>query len=165
MQNTPHTWAPHTLQCFPPVLNNFFALTSIPKENRALIKKAVEEEFRNWNSMSNENDIIAHFGVAGKPPLFLCLLFKMILETNAISAVAYKILERIGARALSTHLRKLCDYLVYEVTHSCHNMHINKCVDTINDMIWKFNVFSIDRLVLTLVSDQRKHDILLVNRK
>lgn len=103
--------------------------------------------------MSNENDIIAHFGVSGKPPLFLCLLFKMILETNAISAVAYKILERIGARALSTHLRKLCDYLVYEVTHSCHNMHINKCVDTINDMIWKFNVFSIDRLVLTLVSN------------
>lgn len=29
-------------------------------------------------------------------------------------------------------------------------MHINKCVDTINDMIWKYNIFTIDRLVLCL---------------
>lgn len=40
--------------------------------------------------MSNENDIITHFGVAVTPPLFLCLLFKMIFETDGISAVAYK---------------------------------------------------------------------------
>lgn len=46
--------------------------------------------------MSNENDIIAHFSVAGTPPLFLCLLWKMILETDRVSVVAYKILERIG---------------------------------------------------------------------
>lgn len=29
-------------------------------------------------------------------------------------------------------------------------MHINKCVDTINDMIWKYNIVTIDRLVLCL---------------
>jgi mediator of RNA polymerase II transcription subunit 23 len=63
----------------------------------------------------------------------------------------YRILERIGARALSSHLRKLCDYLVYEV--HCSGMsvtHVNKCVDTVNDMIWKYNVVTIDRLVLCL---------------
>lgn len=59
-------------------------------------------------------------------------------------------MERLGARALSAHLRKLCDYLVFEVTDSGVNMHINKCVDTINDMIWKYNVVTIDRLVLCL---------------
>ena len=90
MQNTPHSWDSHTLQCFPAVLNAFFTQNSTPKENKQQLKKSVEEEYRNWVSMSNENDIIAHFSVAGTPPLFLCLLFKMILETDGISAVAYK---------------------------------------------------------------------------
>lgn len=102
--------------------------------------------------MSNENDIIAHFSVAGTPPLFLCLLWKMILETDRVSVVAYKILERIGARALSAHLRKFCDYFVFEVTNSAGQQQVNKCVDTINDMIWKYNIITIDRLVLCLVS-------------
>lgn len=113
MQNTPHSWANHTLQCFPPVLSEFFQQNSVAKENKQQIKvifvsrscndvvkiniyiyiyfqKAVEEEYRNWASMSNENDIIAHFSVPGTPPLFLCLLWKMILETDRISPIAYK---------------------------------------------------------------------------
>ncbi|XP_046734323.1 mediator of RNA polymerase II transcription subunit 23 [Diprion similis] len=150
MQNTPHSWANHTLQCFPPVLNEFFQQNSVPKENKQQIKKAVEEEYRNWASMSNENDIIAHFSVPGTPPLFLCLLWKMIFETDRISPIAYKILERIGARALSAHLRKFCDYLVFEFANSVGGQHVNKCVDTINDMIWKYNIVTIDRLVLCL---------------
>uniref|UniRef100_A0AAG5D7W1 Mediator of RNA polymerase II transcription subunit 23 n=1 Tax=Anopheles atroparvus TaxID=41427 RepID=A0AAG5D7W1_ANOAO len=152
MLNTPHAWPQHTLFCFPPVLNEFFMQHNIPKENKQLLKKTVDEEFRNWASMTNENDIIAHFGMAVNPPLFLCLVFKMIIETDAISPVAYKILERIGARALSTHLRKLCDYLLFEVANSGGSApHVNKCVDTINDMIWKYNIVTIDRLVLCLI--------------
>ncbi|KAH0534921.1 mediator of RNA polymerase II transcription subunit 23 [Cotesia glomerata] len=151
MQNTPHSWANHTLQCFPPVLSEFFQQNSVPWENKQQIKKAVEEEYRNWASMSNENDIIAHFSVPGTPPLFLCLLWKMILETDRISPIAYKILERIGARALSAHLRKFCDYLVFEFANSVGGgQHVNKCVDTINHMIWKYNIVTIDRLVLCL---------------
>ncbi|KFB44984.1 AGAP006046-PA-like protein [Anopheles sinensis] len=151
MLNTPHAWPQHTLYCFPPVLNEFFMQHNIPKESKQLLKKTVDEEFRNWASMTNENDIIAHFGMAVNPPLFLCLVFKMIIETDAISPVAYKILERIGARALSTHLRKLCDYLLFEVANSGGGAHVNKCVDTINDMIWKYNIVTIDRLVLCLI--------------
>lgn len=150
MQNTPHSWANHTLQCFPPVLSEFFQQNSVAKENKQQIKKAVEEEYRNWASMNNENDIIAHFSVTNTPPLFLCLLWKMILETDRISPIAYKILERIGARALSAHLRKFCDYLVFEFANSVGGQHVNKCVDTINDMIWKYNIVTIDRLVLCL---------------
>lgn len=173
MQNTPHSWAGHTLQCFPSILNSFFTQHSTPKENRQLLKKSVEEEYRNWLSMSNESDVIAHFTVASTPPLFLCLIFKMILEKDTISSVAYKyvikifvwpcviiqffffffrVLDRIGARALSAHLRKLCDYLVYEVAHSGQNHHIKKRVDTINDLIWKYNIVTLDRLVLCLVN-------------
>ena len=63
-----------------------------------------------------------------------------------------RILERIGARALSAHLRKFCDYLVFEFANSGGGQQVNKCVDAINDMIWKYNIVTIDRLVLCLVS-------------
>ncbi|KAJ8925039.1 hypothetical protein NQ315_001210 [Exocentrus adspersus] len=149
-QSTPHAWAPHTLQCFPRAIAEFFTQHAVPKENKQQLKKAVEEESRKWASMNNENDIMAHFGAPGAPPLFLCLLWKMLLETNHISPIAYKILERIGARALSAHLRKFCDCLVFEFSNSPGGQHVNKCVDTINDMIWKYNIVTIDRLVLCL---------------
>ncbi|XP_037947513.1 mediator of RNA polymerase II transcription subunit 23-like [Teleopsis dalmanni] len=150
MQNTPHSWASHSLACFPPALNEFFTQNSHPIENKTLLKKSVEEEYRNWTSMSNESDIIAHFIRPTTNPLFLCLLFKMIWETETISPVAYKILEGISARALSAHLRKLCDYLVGEVANSNGKDFIHKCVDTINNMIWKYNVVTVDRVVLCL---------------
>ncbi|KAK6627240.1 Mediator of RNA polymerase II transcription subunit 23 [Polyplax serrata] len=150
MQNTPHSWANHTLQSFPAALHDFFQHSPVQKENKPQLKKAVEEEYRNWASMNNENDIIAHFSVAGTPPLFICLLWKMILETDRITSIAYKILERIGARALSAHLRKFCDYLVFEFANSRGEQHVNKCVDALNDMIWKYNIVTIDRLVLCL---------------
>lgn len=60
-------------------------------------------------------------------------------------------MERIGARALSTHLRKLCDYLAYDFANSGQNQNINKRVDAVNDLIWKYNVVTLDRLVLCLV--------------
>ncbi|XP_058805246.1 mediator of RNA polymerase II transcription subunit 23-like isoform X2 [Phymastichus coffea] len=151
MQNTPHSWADHTLQCFPPILSEFFKLNSIPKEDKQQIKKSVDEEYRNWKSMSNENDIIAHFSVSGTPPLFLCLLWKMILDTERINPITYKILERIGARALSLHLRKFCDYIVFEVSSiACDGTYVNRSVDAINDMIWKYNIVTFDRLILCL---------------
>lgn len=89
-QSTPHAWAPHTLECFPRALADFFMQHAVPKENKQQLKKAVEEEYRKWSSMNNENDILAHFGVTGAPPLFLCLLWKMVLETDHISPIAYK---------------------------------------------------------------------------
>lgn len=63
----------------------------------------------------------------------------------------FRILERIGARALSAHLRKFCDYLVFKFAVSEEGQHVNKCVDAINSMIWKYNIVTIDRLVLCLV--------------
>lgn len=62
-----------------------------------------------------------------------------------------RVLERIGARALSTHLRKLCDYLAYEFTNSAQNHNISKLVDAVNNLIWKHNVVTLDRVVLYLV--------------
>lgn len=38
MQNTPHSWADHTLQSFPPILSEFFQQNSVPKEDKQQIK-------------------------------------------------------------------------------------------------------------------------------
>lgn len=69
--------------------------------------------------------------------------------------IFFRVLERIGARALSAHLRKLCDYLAYDFANSGQNQTINKRVDAVNDLIWKYNVVTLDRLVLCLVSHPR----------
>lgn len=92
MQNTPHTWSSYTLQCFPSFLKEFFNQCNIQKENKINLKKSVEEEYRNWVSMTNENDIIAHFSVnnANNPPIFLCLTFKMLMETDQINNIVFK---------------------------------------------------------------------------
>ena len=66
--------------------------TTVPKENSAQLKKSVEEEWKSWGTMSNEIDIIQHFSAPqGNNNLFLCRLWKMILETDDISPIAYKV--------------------------------------------------------------------------
>ncbi|GFU50841.1 mediator of RNA polymerase II transcription subunit 23 [Trichonephila clavipes] len=69
MQHTPHNWSSFTLQCFPSVLADFFYHHQAPKENKSQLKRSVEEEYKKWKTMSNENDIIIHF--SGSSPLFL----------------------------------------------------------------------------------------------
>ena len=32
-----------------------------PKDNGAQLKKSVEEEWRKWNSVNNENEMVTHF--------------------------------------------------------------------------------------------------------
>lgn len=46
--------------------------------------------------MTNENDIIAHFSLPTAHPLFLCLLWKMIIETDRINPIAYKLVQCIS---------------------------------------------------------------------
>lgn len=74
----------------------------------------------------------------------------IVINFNDSHFIRRRVLERIGARALSAHLRKLCDYLVYEVATSGQNHHIKKRVDTVNALIWNYNVFTLDRLAFCL---------------
>ncbi|XP_074643703.1 mediator of RNA polymerase II transcription subunit 23-like [Tubulanus polymorphus] len=150
MQSTPHGWSTHTLSCFPHTLNEFFQANPIQKEDKGILKRNVETEYRKWKSMGNENDIIAHFSMQGTSPLFLCILWKSLLEDNRISPIGYKVLDRLGPRALSAHLRTFADYLVFEFSTSGVGHHVTKCVEALNDMIWKHNVITIDRLILCL---------------
>ncbi|XP_012520679.1 PREDICTED: mediator of RNA polymerase II transcription subunit 23 [Propithecus coquereli] len=155
MSFTPHNWASHTLSCFPGPLQAFFKQNNVPQESRFNLKKNVEEEYRKWKSMSNESDIITHF-VQSSPPLFLCLLWKMLLETDHINQIGYRVLERIGARALVAHVRTFADFLVYEFSTSAGGQQLNKCIEILNDMVWKYNIVTLDRLILCLA--MRSHE-------
>ncbi|XP_037789098.1 mediator of RNA polymerase II transcription subunit 23-like isoform X2 [Penaeus monodon] len=151
MTHTPHTWANHTIQCFPPVIADFYHQYAAPRENMQTLKKAVEEEYRKWMSMSNETDIIAHFSLQhNTSPLFLCLLFKMVLDNDRVPPIAYKVLERVGPRQLAAHVRTLCDFLVLEFSNSAGGQHVTKYVETMNAIIWVYNIVPIDRLMLCL---------------
>ncbi|XP_048792552.1 mediator of RNA polymerase II transcription subunit 23 isoform X1 [Lagopus muta] len=156
MSFTPHNWASHTLSCFPAPLQVFFKQNNVPQESRFNLKKNVEEEYRKWKSMTNENEIITRFSVQGSPPLFLCLLWKMLLETDHINQIGYRVLERIGARALVAHVRTFADFLVYEFSTSAGGQQLNKCIEILNDMVWKYNIVTLDRLILCLA--MRSHE-------
>lgn len=152
MQSTPLQWSSFTLNCFPPVMTEFFKQFPPAIDNRDVLKKSVEEEYKKWKAMNNDNDKINHF--SSSTNLFLCLLWKMVLESddvnNAIPHVAYIILERIGARSLSVHLRYFADFLVNELAGSYGGQHLKKYVDALNDLIWKCNVVTLDRLILCM---------------
>ncbi|XP_004083784.2 mediator of RNA polymerase II transcription subunit 23 isoform X2 [Oryzias latipes] len=156
MSFTPHNWASHTLSCFPAPLQAFFKQNNVPQESRFNLKKNVEEEYRKWKSMAIENDIITHFSMQGSPPLFLCLLWKMLLETDHINQIGFRVLERIGARALVAHVRTFADFLVYEFSTSAGGQQLNKCIEILNDMVWKYNIVTLDRLILCLA--MRSHE-------
>ncbi|ODN05213.1 Mediator of RNA polymerase II transcription subunit 23 [Orchesella cincta] len=151
MQNTPHSWSTHVLQAFPPVVYDFFQQNQVPKENKQQLKNMVDEEYRNWNAMiSNEKELIEHFASQGTPPLFLCILWKMVLETDRVNPVAPKVIERIGPKGISANLRKFCDYVVCEFANAGAGQYVNKLADAISDLIWKFNIIPFDRLLLCL---------------
>ncbi len=150
MQNTPISWSSFTLLCFPNVISEFYQQFPVQKENKAQLKRSVEEEYRKWKTMSNENDMLKHFSLQETPPLFLCLLWKMLLENDRINPIAYKILDRIGARALSSHMRTFADFLVFEFANLVGGQHVNKFIDALNDLIWKCHVLTLDRLLLCL---------------
>ena len=67
------------------------------------------------------------------------------------SSTSNRVLERLGPRALAAHLRIFADYLVYEFSASVPPK-VTKCLEALNDLIWKCNVVPIDRLILCLVS-------------
>ncbi|KAH9498459.1 Mediator of RNA polymerase II transcription subunit 23 [Bulinus truncatus] len=152
MQKTPISWSSNTLACFPQSLAEYFQKNTINnKDNKNQLRTNVENEYKKWKTMGgNESSIIAHFSMQSNPPLFLCIIWKNIQDENRVPATAYKVLDKLGPRALATHLRTLADYLVYEIASSPALQNSSKCIEALTDMIWKYNIIPIDRIVLCL---------------
>ena len=149
MNKTPHSWSSHTLADFPPILRDFYNEHPVARDNRQTLMQNVEEEYRTWTSMSEEVNKIAHFSLPNNT-LFLCVLWKVLLVTDTMPDVAYKVLDRIGTKQLTAHLRSFCDVLVMEFAKSHPTGHVNKCIDAMNNLIWKYNIIALDRLILCM---------------
>ena len=50
----------------------------------------------------------------------------------------------------TAHLRSFCDVLVMEFAKSHPTGHVNKCIDAMNNLIWKYNIIALDRLILCM---------------
>lgn len=51
------------------------------------MKKLVDEEYRNWISLTNEAEAVAQ---GSNSPLFLCLVFRMLLEADNVNPYVLK---------------------------------------------------------------------------
>lgn len=148
---TPLSWSSSTLNFFPSIIKDFFARNASNESiDRAQLRPAVEDEYRKWKAMSNENTLVAHFSQPNAPPLFICILWKMLLESDQLNPVVYKILDNIRIRTLSAHLRTFVDYLVYEFASSKVGQHVNKYAEALNHLIWRYQIISLDRLLLCM---------------
>jgi mediator of RNA polymerase II transcription subunit 23 len=155
MQSTPHSLPSHTLKHFPQTLLDLVNDMPPHRDNNNQIKRNVDEDWNLWNQLTNEQEKINHFSQPNTNATFLCLLWKMIMESDEsarnIPVAAYKVLERTGAKQLAAHLRTFCDYLVLEFSKSTGGGHVTKAIDATNTMIWKYNVITLDRFVLSMV--------------
>lgn len=152
---TPLSWSQVTLNFFPSVIKDFFIRNAPTREtDRAQLRPAVEEEYRRWKAMANDqNALETHFSQPNAPPLFICVLWKMLLDSNDtdyLNPVVYRILDSIRIRTLSTHLRTFVDYLVYEFANSVAGELVNKYAEALCSLIWKFQIISLDRLLLCM---------------
>eukprot|EP00057_Strongylocentrotus_purpuratus_P018962 XP_011673436.1 PREDICTED: mediator of RNA polymerase II transcription subunit 23 [Strongylocentrotus purpuratus] len=122
--------SPGTKGFTPSALQSFFEHLNMPTEMRGL-KRAIEDEYNRWTSN---------------------IIWKMLLvmDTERITPTVVKILELIGPRGLSRHIRTFADYLVCEFSTSAGGQHVNMCVEKLNAMVWKLNIITLDRLVLSL---------------
>jgi mediator of RNA polymerase II transcription subunit 23 len=68
--------------------------------------------------LSNERELIEHFSMQNTPSLFLCIIWKMLIESDRINPLAFKVIEQIGPKGLSNHLRKFCDFIVFEFANA-----------------------------------------------
>jgi mediator of RNA polymerase II transcription subunit 23 len=66
-----------------------------PKDIKLPLKKIVDDEYKTWSSMSNEHDIVQHFSNSSNT-VFLCVIWKMLLDTDTISPVAFKVLKKFS---------------------------------------------------------------------
>merc|ERR550534_3022196 len=83
---------------------------------------------------------------------FLCVVFKILCEGDRLTPTICRVLERIGPRGFAAHLRTFADFLIahFSALMNSQDPQLGKYGEVVNQMIWKLNIFSLDRLVLVL---------------
>ena len=77
----------------------------------------------------------------------------------------FQVLQHIGAKQLTMHLRSFCDMLVCEFSKSGQAGHVNKCIDAMNNMIWRYNIIALEKLILCMALRTHEGSEAQVNMK
>uniref|UniRef100_A0A5S6Q811 Mediator of RNA polymerase II transcription subunit 23 n=1 Tax=Trichuris muris TaxID=70415 RepID=A0A5S6Q811_TRIMR len=145
-----YMWPQSTLQFFPQPLCAFYGhqqgMAPTP-HNYMLLRQQVEEEYIKHRTFGADLSIIDYFVNTSTNTVYLCLLWRLVYETGELPSVSMKILEALGPRRVLIHLQTLADFLVYETLHG----DVNRCVDVLNRMIFKYAVIPLERFVLTMI--------------
>ncbi len=84
MQKTPHSWSLHSIEHFPPVLQEFYKDNPGPREpQKSAVKMKAEEEHRSWTALmaaGNEQEMVQRFSSPSNS-FFLCVLWKTLLDS------------------------------------------------------------------------------------
>ena len=84
----------------------------------------------------------------------------MLIEQGRILNTFYQVLVKLRSRALSNYLGIFSDFVVVEfkvaissgnTPNTQNSQQVAKRFQAINDLIWKYHVIPLDRLVLSLV--------------
>ena len=65
--------------------------------------------------------------------------------------LSFRVLERIGYKHLIAHLRTLCELLIFEFSKSGGAGFVTKAIESINNLVWKYNIIALDRFILCMV--------------
>ena len=79
LQFTPHSWSSHTLACFPSAIRDFFHQNAVPREDKAILKRNVDAEYRKWKS---ETRFILIFSVNVSSTSWLDYITKMMCVSS-----------------------------------------------------------------------------------
>lgn len=151
VEKTPMNWSKHTLEHFPPLLQQFFSQHPAPTESKAALKQRVDEEYGKFKNMKSPNEILNYFGEPSSPNIFVCIIWRCLLETGRINQTCLLVLEKLGARALSNQIRVFADFFVQQYSLLGSDTDCSKRINCLHDMVWKYHVMSIDKLVLCLM--------------
>jgi len=149
---TPHGWSSTTMQCFPRSVQQFYIQHPFNQEPGKQLLARVDQHYKKWKSASSDEERITYCTDAEQavPEVFLCLMWKILQEQNMLTPVCYKVLMKLGPRALSNYLKTFADFLVHEFRIHGSDPQVNRRFQLLNEMIWKYNVFPLDRLILVL---------------
>ena len=152
MHNTPLSWSLCTIKCFPKHMNEFYLKQQQqPQSNRRQVSEFVNEHYRKFVSLTNsENELIQHFCQSSTPTVFICVIWKSIYETSHLNPIAFKVLDKFTSEQFTANIRSFCDYLIFEIA-KLSGEQLKKYIDTLNDLIWKYYILSLDKLFLCLV--------------
>lgn len=149
MQNTPLSWSLCTIKCFPKHINEHYQKQN-QRENRHQVISFVEDEFNKFLTIqNNESELIQHFSQPSTPTVFICVIWKSLLDSNQLNPVAFKVLDKLTSKQFTASIRSFCDYLVFELANTS-GQQLSKYIDTLNDLIWKYHILTLDKLFLCL---------------